>query len=434
MPTFTFKEPKLYKDPANKKWCIIYNIQYKGEPKTPPIKDYGRAFFGYSLNSIKDHKEREDAFNLLRLTILKNLKEGIDDRNRESVEIHQKAKLEAIAKAEPKSELEPVEESTPAEYHYDYCLNVFLQTKGYINPKPKQELSAVTYTSFLKGQFRQYLEKEGLLDDVRKITKKHLLNFTEFFTLHPDPKIKWSNNTFNNKRSYLGSFFSLLADRETITINPVTKLKRAKAEKTKRFEIFTREELNILFPYLKENNYFLYVTSKVIYHSFIRGSEANRMHVADFLIDRKQIRIRSEDAKGQNDHQDAYVLMVKALQDVLNEYLETYPHKLNWYMFGKDDKPSPYKINRRWYEDFGLAIEKLQIEHPKLFNRPNLTYYGLKHTGVTHFIEDHSETYSTTKLLQFVQNQCRHVDFKQTTVYWKQLGFQLDTFEDFKDL
>lgn len=58
----------------------------------------------------------------------------------------------------------------------------------------------------------------------------------------------------------------------------------------------------------------------------------------------------------------------------------------------------------------------------------------MKHTGVTHFIQDQKDKYSSTELLQFVQSQCRHESFTDTQVYWKRLGFQLDTFDSFKHL
>jgi len=426
MGNFTFKPAKIYKDePANKKWCVRFAIKYDHEEKFTYLKDYGRQFFGYSLNSITDLKERDEKFIILKHAIQRNLEDGIDLRNLTSVKSHVETKIKVAKEAEAKK---------TDKCHFDTCLNLYLQHKGYINPVAKKKQSAQTITMFLKNQFRPYLETNKLLKDIREINKSHLQDFMNAFWQHKDPNLKWSNNTFNNKRSYLGSFFSLLLDEEIITSNPVLLVKSKKKDKTQRFGIFTKEELVILWNYLKENNYLLYVMSKLIYHSFIRSSEATRLRVDAFDMVNRKIRVEAEIAKTQKDGLDRYIMMFLPLHEALTEYLEKYEHEPNWLMFGKGKRPSKFEIGKGWYEDFTTCVQELGKEHPGKFNRDNLTLYCMKHTGVTHFIQDQKDKYSSTELLQFVQSQCRHESFTDTQVYWKRLGFQLDTFDSFKHL
>lgn len=414
MKKFTYKEPRLYKDKENKKWCIRYAIKYEGESEYNHLKEYGRLYYNQSLNLIPDLKKREKEFNLLRSAIELDLRDGIDKKQVSTVKKYVENRIKEVNKI-----------------HYDECVKLYLQVKGYVTPVLKKVQSKVTLTMFLNNQFRPFLVENNLLGDVRMITKSHLHQFMNFYYLHDDPKIKWGNNTFNTKRSYFGSFFSVLVDEELIDVNPVLAIKRKPKEKSQRFVIFTRDETKLLFDYLYENSYITYVMAKTIYYSYIRGSESTRMLVKDFDFSNNSILVRYEVAKTQNDKLDRHIGMHKPLKDVLIEYLSRYDYQPDWYLFGVDGKPATEQIDRHYYEELSDAVKVLAKLHSGLFNRPHLTYYGLKHTGVTHFIEDHLNTTNMLELLQFVQNQCRHERFTDTQIYWKQLGFSLSTTSKF---
>lgn len=411
MANFTFKEPKLYKDPENKKWCVRYSIKYPGDDKFIPLKEYGEIYLGESLNKIKVIKEREYKAYLVLQGVKADLADGIDKKQPSTVKAFVKKQTEDKNK-----------------YTFDYCLDFYLKQKGYINPIPKKEKSAQILSMFLSNMFRPYLEKNDLLDDMRIIQKSHLLDFLNSYFLSVNP---WSNNTYNSKKSYLGSFFSLLCDEDIIESNPVLKVKSKQKSKTKRFGVFTREERDLLFNYLHQNSYTISVICKTIYYSYIRFSEIERLTVEDFNLITKKIRVDADKAKTQNDKLDRFVSIRNPLAEALTEYQNRFESEPSWYMFGKDKKPSAIKIGKGWQINFTEAITYLRKEHPKLFKGTNLTPYALKHSGVSHFIQDNIKTSSHLTLLKFVKDQCRHSDFAETETYWQQLGFSTETVDEF---
>jgi integrase len=411
MANFTYKEPYLYKDKKeNKKWCIRYSIKYDGDDKFTPIKEYGE-YYDIQLNKIKDLKERDKAARRLLTLVEDELADGVDIKKPETVIAFVKKQTEDKKK-----------------YTFDYCLDFYLKQKGYVNPIPKKEKSAQILSMFLKNMFRPFLEKNNLLDDMRVIQKSHLLDFLNSYFLSADP---WSNNTYNSKKSYLGSFFSLLTEEDIIESNPVLKIKSKPKSKNKRFGVFTKEERDLLFNYLHQNSYTISVICKTIYYSYIRFSEIERLTVEDFNLITKKIRVDADKAKTQNDKLDRYVSIRTPLADTLTEYLSRFDSEPTWYMFGKDKKPSAIKIGKGWQINFTEAITHLRSEHPKLFKGTNLTPYALKHSGVSHFIEDNIKTSSHLTLLKFVKDQCRHSDFAETETYWQQLGFSTETVDKF---
>jgi hypothetical protein len=113
MKLFDYSEPYLYKDKDNKKWFVRYSISYKGE-KTDYIKEYGKIYWGYSLNRIKDLKKREKEFNDLIAIIRLDLKAGIDKRKPASIEAFVN-KQNTLSK----------------KYSFDECFKLYLKLKGY---------------------------------------------------------------------------------------------------------------------------------------------------------------------------------------------------------------------------------------------------------------------------------------------------------------
>jgi len=415
MNKFEYKDPYLYEDKANKKWCVRYSIRYAGEKNYIPLKEYGKSYpFPKPLNSIVNHDERRKEFQKLLLLVEMDLKKGIILKQPETLKVlDDKAAKEASKKS------------------YDECLKSYMIEKGYINPIPKKERSAEAIESFHRNQFRPFLERKKLLGDISKIGKAELMEFTNYYLKHPDPKRKWSNTTYTIKKALLSTFFSSMVDNDIIDENPAKKLKSLEKESTERFELFTIEERDILFNYLdssdKKNYPFLSATCKSIYYSYIRETELSRLKVSDFNFQDRTIRIHPDNAKGQRDKKVRFVKMTKELKAGLETYLSKYEHQPNYFMFGKKFRPSQYRTGTDWTDDFKDVIDVLKIKHPGKFNREGLSPYAMKHSGVTHFIEANKANYSTSVLYGYVQKQCRHERFATTEIYYnkKQLNDDL---------
>lgn len=414
MNNFSYKEPYIFRDEDNKKWCVRYSIKYVGEKNYTPLKEYGRMYFDKSLNKIADLKLREKEFQRLLLLVEMDLKAGIDKKRPAAVkEIIQKEIKESTKKS------------------YDECLKLYCTLKGYDNPIPKKEMSAVALKTFHKNQFRPFLEKKGLLNDISAIAKSDLQEFMDGYYFNADPAKKWSNNTFNNKKGFLSSFFATMVSREMILENPVKRIQSVESETTQRFTTFTKEERDILFTYLDKKSVFIATIARLIYYAYIRESELARLKVSDFDLEKRQICIHPDNAKGQKDKLVRWVKITKPLNEALKLYLSSFENQPDWYIFGKKYRPSQYKLANHWQYLFLDSLRDLQTKHPGRFNREGLSLYSLKHSGVTHFIEDNAAKFSTTDLYRYVQSQCRHESFEMTQRYLKKLEINIETVDLF---
>jgi integrase len=424
MESFTYKEPYIFRDESKNKWCIIYSVKYKGEKNYIRFKEYGKNYLKDTeypvLNSIVNPKIKEKVAQKLLVLVEMDLKAGIILKDVKTV------------KAAVEKEIKEAKRKT-----FDECFTLYLQLKGLVNPIPKKQKTKVTYEIFFKNQVRPFLKEKNLLDDVTKITESHMIDFFNIYYKDGADDAIWSNNTFNNKKGFLSSFFQTLVDKRILDVNPITKIKNVESESTDRFGIFTKEEITILFDHMDKGKHpFIGAVCKLIYHAYIRESELTRLKVRDFNLDDdvREICIEADIAKGQKDKLPRWVKINKSLQEDLKSYLSKYEHQPDWYMFGKRFKPSPLEIPAHWQYLFRDALAEVRLKHPDKFNRDNLSPYSLKHSGVTHFLTDNRTTFSTGDLNNYVQRQCRHESFSMTERYLKKLRINLESFDKFKHL
>lgn len=412
---FDFKPPYIYKDKVNKKWCIRYSIKYPGDDDFAPLKEYGKAYnLSKPLNKIEDLKERDKVAHKLLRYVEADLKDGIDKKRPETV----KAIIEAEIKEAKK-------------YTYDECVNFYFKLLGYDNPKPNQVETAKGRSHFFKNQFRKYVVSKGLDKDIRLITKIHLLDFMNFYYLNPDPKIKWGNNTYNDKRVLLFGFFKIMVEQERLEDNPVAKTQSKPKEATERFSIFTKEERDIIFDYFDKKDKCIAMMLRITYYAYIRSTETLRLQVADFNLDTRRIAVRPENAKGQKDGLIRWVIMTPQLKEAIQTYLNAFPHQPDFYVVGKKMKPSNFPLLSNWKRKFNIGFDVLKIKHPHLFQKEGLTPYSFKHSGVTDFVNANYQDKSKTDVLRYVQTQCRHEKFATTEKYLKQLELNMDVQDSF---
>ncbi|TFF34413.1 tyrosine-type recombinase/integrase [Mucilaginibacter psychrotolerans] len=416
MKIIDYKEPKLYKDKDNKKWFILYSVKFEGDEKWLPLKEYGKGYYPFtSRNKIADLQEREFQFRKVREAVLNHLKEGKSIKYPETIKSVNEAKIKESKKTA-----------------FDENFTLFLRLKGYDNPIPKKERSAEQFKVFYKNQFKPFLQKKGMVNDLTKVSKGDILEFMNAYYLSTDPNIKWSNTTWTLKKALLSSFFQTLVDEDILTENPVKKVKSKPKEATERFKVFSKEERDLLFAHLDKCEYpFLAAAARVIYYSYIRETELTRLKVSDFDLDKRTIRIEANNAKGQKDKLVKWVKMTPQLTDAVRSYLSHFDHQPDWYIFGKKMKPSAFRPSTYWLVLFRRELTALKAEHPKLFTEEGQSLYALKHSGVTDFWYSNIGKYNATTLLGIIQKQCRHETMEMTQRYLKKLEINIEAFDEF---
>lgn len=421
---FTYTEPKIYKDKDNKKWCIRYNLKYDESDETQYRKEFGKSY-NIKLNRIQELKVRSVEAEILKGMVADDLYKGIDPEKKEE---QQKAKL-----------LQKIKDAE--RFNFDYCLQVFLKEKGYLDPIPKKTGSSKTYRLLLTNALKPALEEVGAADDLRLVKKEHILGLIDshYFSDGEDIK-RWSGSSCNVNLAIFSSFFEVLVDKGILEANvaKLVKYKPAGARNEARSTIFKRDEIEILFNVAKERDSTLEAIYKCIYYSYIRISELFRLQLSDVHLDRDIVNIPFVKAKKQNDGFSRDVYIYPKLKECLERYIQK--------TFGNDRNPNYYlfpnllyndKVHRKtpvpFYTASAHLFRYLKKQHPdKFVGREGLYPYTLKHSGATYFIEDNINNSSPTAMLLHLQKQMRHSNLNTTQIYIsKDLGLTLELEKSF---
>ncbi|GAL83401.1 hypothetical protein MYP_628 [Sporocytophaga myxococcoides] len=253
-------------------------------------------------------------------------------------------------------------------------------------------------------------------------TTQTIYKFLDFLSVYVVDEKKGkiiSKKTYNNNIGYLSGIYNFYLDREVISYNPVSKVKRKKALSGGHIP-YLDDEIELIKKYLDETgDHQLLLFIQFIYYGFFRPHEELRyLQVAH--IKKDTIYIPPEIAKNDTGQ---YIRIPKPLEKLIVENnLRNYPK--NYFIFTKDQKPGPvmvgenyfYKRHRKMLETIGLhGLDK--------------DLYCYKHTGNIKLFKAGAD-------IKTIQEQNRHSTIQQTDTYLKSLGLfrdgtELDIFPEF---
>lgn len=408
---FKYSEPRVYGDKDIKKWYVEYYISYpEDDGEFKRVKLYGE-----DRNRIQSFSKKDFAYKVFRKSTENLLIGGIDPQNNNTAVQSQENEVKKLGR-----------------FSFTSLYRFYSDQKGYTNPKPKQQRSALNVNSFFKNHFKPFLIEQKLDENLNLVTKKHVLDFLNARYMDENGKRLWSNNTYNNFKTWIGSFFNCLINEDKLTItNPCATIKNKPKEGGGRYDVFSKEELSILFNFLEEEDFNHKVACQMIYYAYIRGSELSRLRVSSIDLQKRIITIKPDDAKGQKDGLERDVLIAKDLHNTLSRYLSIHKHEPDDFLFGKNLMPGKRTLSLCWHEAFRVHIKNLRKKHVGLFTKTGLTMYALKHSGVTHFFNDNLDKKTANRLTSFIQSQCRHESFQTTQLYLKKLPITLKEHDEF---
>lgn len=431
MQTFESSTPFLYPDPSTgykdkngqpiTKWFIRYNIKFNEQPEgrdqVQYRKEYGKSY-KINLNSIKDLKKKIYEANILLQWVKDDLSAGIDPENRE-IEL-ELATRKAIKASE--------------QFKYFNVFNKWFESKNYLNPIPSKAISAEKYSGFHLKQFIPYLESINKDNDIREVTDEDINNYI----LHNYDNGNWSAFTCNTRIGWLSGLFSYAYKNKLIDVNPMKFVNKItedkvimvdnrlilKKKKETRFNIFTQDELDLVFKELYGSPY--EAIAKTIYYGFIRFSEIFRLKLGHLNLDENYFDIPASIAKGQRNGSTLKVKIYPQLKEALTRYVETYfKEDLNpdYYLFFHKEKntPSTYSILQHHFNKVKKSIEAQGVIIKK-------TPYAFKHTGAKKFIDSNKmKDVKSYQIIEAIMKQMRHTDFSTTQKYiYSELGINLD--------
>tara|TARA_B110000003_G_scaffold245228_1_gene254863 strand:+ start:88 stop:1323 length:1236 start_codon:yes stop_codon:yes gene_type:complete len=222
-----------------------------------------------------------------------------------------------------------------------------------------------------------------------------------------------SGKTYNNALGRLRNFYNVADKRKWYDgKNPFKAVDKQRVGYGEKNRAYSKAQLAILIPYLKENEEYLHKFIGFIYYALMRPSEIKRLKVKNIDMASRLIRIEAEQSKVKK-------LDILPIADGLYEILKTMNlenQNPDHYLFSSKMKPSEFPMSRGWTtERYKKVKDKFNLDS-------NYSIYGFKHTAVCKW-------YEQTKDIVRVQRMCRHTSIDMTARYLKSLGVMGDQYK-----
>ena len=227
-----------------------------------------------------------------------------------------------------------------------------------------------------------------------KIKRSDVNNFLDF--IYIDKAL--TAVTRNHYLQTLRTFFNFAVNKGFISENPAKEINNIKAGNKKRSAIPDKILIKI-FDYLELTNKNYLLACYLLYGCFIRPSEICGLKIQDISFKNQTVFISSEISKNKKNQ------VVTIPQNVITLMLdlEIYKYPSNYYVIGKNFKPSEIQCTDKILRAFWLQLRK------KLNLSDSYQFYSLKDSGITKMIN----------LLNVaeVRDQARHSSISITDVY-----------------
>jgi integrase len=285
-----------------------------------------------------------------------------------------------------------------------------------LKAKESRRHSIVTYSSFVHI-FKNYLNEMEKADyNLKDFNKREAIQYLDHVLI----KRKVSALTRNNYLKAMKVLFFVLIDREYITENPFTGIKKLRIEK-KRRTVFSRSESGIICNYLKGNDDGLLLAISLCYYCALRPAEIRRLKVQDVDLKVGIITLDGTNTKNKN---LARITMPNHLVAFCKE-IGIKKHPAHYHLMGYQLRPGlePCGFNaiRRTHLKVLRELEKYKL----LVDIKNKSFYSWKDTAARDMIE---EGVNAAALMRHF----RHASLETTQKYLESFGVQNDRIRDLK--
>jgi len=229
-------------------------------------------------------------------------------------------------------------------------------------------------------RFIEWLDLRGMGNALcLHFTKAHALEYLDYYLI----ELRRSNVTHNNVLRHQRSIWNTLKDRGFVRENPFDDIKFLRKEKKKRRN-FHEHEIEVILPYIYENDRYLFYAIILEYVCLIRPTELTFLKFYDVIVDEGIVVVSSEAAKNSKER---YAIIPDAFRHFfLEEFWTKYP--LDYFIFGSGGKPHCCeRISKgNLYKRHKRILDKLN-KSGDLKDISGLTLYSWKDTGITDLID-----------------------------------------------
>lgn len=209
-----------------------------------------------------------------------------------------------------------------------------------------------------------------------------------------------SARTRNNYRTWLSSLCNWMVEKQYLDKNPVQAIRSLPEDEKKRTAI-KPADLKKLQMHLKKNNPHFLLLCQFEYYTFIRPDELSNIKLQDINLTEQRVFIASTISKNRKDGMVGLNdTLIKLMLD-----LKIFDNPGNWYLFGKDFKPSAKKNTPRVYRNTFNKV-RTELKFPDTYQ-----FYSLKDSGIRDL--------ANAEGIVVARDQARHSDISTTNKYLK---------------
>ena len=278
-------------------------------------------------------------------------------------------------------------------------INAYLKAKG----KELETASMQSYESYIRV-FAEWMAEEGISVSAPVYTINKDVAGAFMRRLERDEKI--SARTYNNYLSFLVSLFSWFKDRDYVQENVFEGLpKKPKRLIKKKRRLFTSDELERLFSYLRRENPQYLAVTMLCYCCLMRPKEIALLKCGDINPEKQTVHVRSETAK--NDRESYRTIPSEMMPAIAALDLKD-PEA---FLFGKNRgdmsnfSPGKSPVAKKKFSDYWNLTVRPALDFPM-----DLQLYSLKDTGITNML-------SNGVPINLVQQQADHSSVAMTAIY-----------------
>lgn len=222
-----------------------------------------------------------------------------------------------------------------------------------------------------------------------------------------------STCTRNNYRTWLSSFCTWLQERGYIPENYIKNINHLK-EAEKERDALPVQDIARLGEYLEKTNRHYLLACLFEYYTFIRPGELSELKIKDLFLKEQKVFISGKISK--NRHDGTVALNRKIINLMID--LEIFKFPDNYYLFGKEFKPSRLKADSRQFNEYFRKVRKA-LHFPVSYK-----FYSLKDSGI--------RDVANSKGIVIARDQARHSDISTTNCYLKGPGMVHEELKDFE--
>ena len=209
-----------------------------------------------------------------------------------------------------------------------------------------------------------------------------------------------SARTRNNYRGWLSTFCAWMKEKGYMHDNPIEQISNLKECEKKR-DALSEAQLHSLSTHLKEENPHFLLACCMEYYTFIRPGELSAIKLENINIQQQKVFVSSSISKNRRDGMVALNdNIIKMMID-----LKVFDHPSEYYLFGKNFRPSEKKSDSRIFRDYFKVVRK------KLKWSDSLQFYSLKDSGIRDL--------ANAEGIVAARDQARHTDVTTTNKYLK---------------